>query len=244
MKPLLSLLTILFCLTIIACGNDKPRHSIHFAVSAEYPPFEYQEHGKLKGFDIDLAKLIAKHLGKNVVFDNMQFSTILPALSSGQVDAAISTITITPERQQNFDFTAPYYFETMATVFRKDNPIQSQDALRGKIIACQLGSTMEIWLKKHFPHSFIVAMDNNNQAIEALKSGHTDVVLMDGPQGAIFSQKNPSLSYTIIAKSEDGYGIALPKNSLLKAKINRILNALKANGDIEKLQKKWLEGAK
>ena len=69
---------------------------------------------------------------------------------------------------------------------------------------------MEIWLKKHAAEEAIVAMDNNNQAVEALKAGHVDVVLMDGAQGAIFSQKNPGLSYAIIAKAEDGMALAPP----------------------------------
>lgn len=172
----------------------------------------------------------------------MQFSSILPALTSGQADAAISTITITYDRKKNFDFTTPYYFEGMAAVFKKDYPINSPSQLAGKKIAAQLGSTMEIWLKKHAQDEQIVPMDNNNQAIEALKAGHIDVVLMDGAQGAIFSQKNPGLSYAIIAKAEDGYGIALPKNSLMTARINRILNTLKEKGEIAKLQKTWLEG--
>lgn len=191
MRTLFSIILIVLTLFIFGCTSEKSKNVMHFAVSAEYPPFEYIEQNELKGFDIDLANLIAKHLGKQAVFDNMQFSTILPALSLGQVDAAISTITITPARQQHFDFTAPYYFETMAAVFRKNKPVHSKAALKGKIIACQLGSTMEIWLRKTIPDAFIVAMDNNTQAIEAVKAGHADLVLMDGPQGAIFSQKIP-----------------------------------------------------
>jgi polar amino acid transport system substrate-binding protein len=227
---------------LTGCSGSKDKNNakvIHFATSAEYPPFEYMEHGKIKGFDIDLAKLIAKELGKEAVFDNMQFSSILPALTSGQVDAAISTITITADRKKNFAFTTPYYFEGMAAVFKKEAPVTDPAQLEGKILAAQLGSTMEIWLKKHVQNEEIVTMDNNNQAIEALKAGHVDVVLMDGAQGAIFSQKNPGLAYAIIAKADDGYGIALPKQSLLTAKINRIINTLNANGEIAKRYAHW-----
>lgn len=240
MKSFFSILLLTSAILISGCGKPKDNQTIHFAVSAEYPPFEYQEQGELKGFDIDLAKLIAKHLGKKAAFDNMQFSTILPALSSEQVDAAISTITITEEREKNFDFTIPYYFESLAAVSPKENPINSQAALKGKTIACQLGSTMEIWLKKNYPDNVVMAMDNNNQAIEALKAGHVDVVLMDGPQGVIFSKKNPTLTSVIIAKSENGYGIAVKKHSLLKAQINRILNTVKTNGELANLKNKWL----
>ena len=60
---------------------------------------------------------------------------------------------------------------------------------------------MEIWLKKHFPDEKITALNNNNQAIEALIAGHVDLVLMDGAQGAAYSHKHPGLAYTIITKA-------------------------------------------
>lgn len=231
---------VFFTLIISGCSQQNDAKTLHVATSAEYPPFEYQSQGVIKGFDIDLANLIAGRLGKQAVFDNIQFSTILPALTAGQVDVAIATITITEERKKNFDLTRPYYFEGIAAVFRKEMPITNVTFLKGKKVACQLGSTMEIWLKKNFPDQPMIAMNYNNQAIEALKAGHVDVVLLDGSQGAVFSQKNPGLSYAIITQSKEGYGLALKKNSPLTAKINVILNQLETEGEIEKLKKKWL----
>lgn len=105
---------------------------LHFATAAEYPPFEYSDHGEIKGFDIDLAKLIAKELGKKAVFDNMQFSTVLPAISSGQDDIAIATISVTDARKVNFDFSEPYYFEGMASVYHSEQPITTPSQLKGK----------------------------------------------------------------------------------------------------------------
>lgn len=239
------LVILITCFAFLAgCGgngeSDKP---LKFAVSAEYPPFEYQKHGELIGFDIDLARLIAKKLNKKVVFEDMQFSSILPALASGRVDAAISTITITPERQKNFDFSNPYYVDSLATVFKKGFSVTQETQLQGKKVACQLGTTMEIWLKKHIPAENITAMDTNNQSIEALKAGHVNVVLMDSMQAQIFSQKNDGLSYQVIGNADNGYGIAVKKGSELKDKINSAIAALQANGEIKKLQQKWLNGA-
>lgn len=246
MKKMLNILIISFALVISWCYAHMPEENkkfIHFATSAEYPPFEYNEHGEIKGFDIDLARLIAKQLGKEVVFDSMQFSSILPALSMGQVDAAISTLTITEQRKKNFDFSTPYYFESLAVVYSQQQPIKNIAQLTNKKIAVQLGSTMEIWLKNNLPNAQLLVMDNNNQAIAALKAGHVEAVVVDGAQGASFSQKNPGLSFTVISKSNDGYGLALKKNSPLTHEINKALQQLEQNGELAKLKQKWFGGA-
>lgn len=211
MKKICLLLLISSFILISSCNEQKNQNTLRFSTSAEYPPFEYIENGEIKGFDIDLAKLIAKELGKEAVFDNMQFSTVLPALNSGQDDVAIATITITEERKKNFDFSIPYYFEGMAAVFDISQPVKEISQLTGKKIAVQLGTVMEIWLHQNFPNAEITALDNNNQAIEALIAGHVDVVLMDGAQGGVYSKKYPGLSYSILAKANEGYGLVLKK---------------------------------
>ncbi|HCD9359049.1 TPA: amino acid ABC transporter substrate-binding protein [Legionella pneumophila] len=243
MKKICLLLLINSFILISSCNEQKNQNTLRFSTSAEYPPFEYIENGEIKGFDIDLAKLIAKELGKEAVFDNMQFSTVLPALNSGQDDVAIATITITEERKKNFDFSIPYYFEGMAAVFDISQPVKEISQLTGKKIAVQLGTVMEIWLHQNFPNAEITALDNNNQAIEALIAGHVDVVLMDGAQGGVYSKKYPGLSYSILAKANEGYGLVLKKGSPLRDEINSALENLKAKGEIQKLESIWIKGS-
>jgi polar amino acid transport system substrate-binding protein len=188
--------------------------------------------------------LIANKLGKEAVFENMQFSTIFAALQNDSVDAAISTITITAEREKNFDFSNGYYKESMAMVYPNNKPLTNKSQLAKKKIACQLGTTMEIWLKKHAPDTEILAMDSNNQAVEALKANHVDGALVDSAQGAVFSKKNAGLAYSVIAQSDTGYGIAVKKGSPLKEEINTILTTLEKSGELEKIKLKWLGPSK
>ncbi len=233
------LLSALLC--VFGCEDSKSEKVLTFAISAEYPPFEYIDKGQTKGFDIDLAKLIGKTLGVDVVFENMTFSTIFPMLESGQVDAAISTLTASPERRQVFDFSEIYYKSDLATIFKDASPIKTLEQLEGKQVACQLGSTMELWLKAHVPSAHRVAMDHNNQSIEALKAGHVDVVLMDEIQALIFTKKNPGLSYAILAPVDEGYAIAFKKGSPHKASIDRAIIDLRASGALKKLEDTWLK---
>ncbi|QMT60852.1 ABC transporter substrate-binding protein [Legionella sp. PC997] len=241
MRQLLKLTLLATTLIIYACDKKENPNSLHFATAAEYPPFEYSDHGDIKGFDIDLAKLIAKELGKNAVFDNMQFSTVLPAISSGQDDIAIATISITEPRKINFDFSDPYYFEGMAAVYHSNQPVRLPNQLKGKKIAVQLGSIMEIWVRENFPQAEITVLDNNNQAIEALSAGLVDVVLMDGSQGKIYCKKHTDLSHSVIAKADHGYALVVKKGSPLTIKINQALQKLKENGEIQKLENMWLK---
>lgn len=239
MKNLFSL-SCLLGLLLCGCEQKKNDHVLRFATSGDYPPFEFFEKEELKGFDVDVARLVAKELGKEVEFENMQYSSVLKSLQTGDVDAAISTITVTPERVAQFEFSDEYYHEKLEVVSKSTAPITKKEDLAGKKVAVQLGSTMEIWSKKNLPSTEVVRINNNNQGIESLKAGHVDAVILDGVQAHIFTQKNPGLITNVIGESQDGYAIALKKGSTLTADINKALTAIKDRGDIDALKKKWL----
>jgi polar amino acid transport system substrate-binding protein len=239
MNKITSLFFISF-LFLSSCGDKKTDNVIKFATSADYPPFEYIIDGKYTGFDIELARLIANELNKEAQFENVQFSTILPSIDSGFADAGIASIIVTPERMKNFDFSETYYFQDMVVVYCKDKPIESIEALANKRIATQLGSTCEDWLKVASAGSNIILIDNNNQAIEALKAGQIDGVLLEEIQGKTFCKMNPELSYHFMAVADKGYGIAFKKGSPLRDQVNKALITLKEKGEIERLKQKWL----
>lgn len=241
MKQIIFFIVALLTALLIACTEPNSKDVLRFSTAADYPPFEYNDHGVLKGFDIDLARLIAKELGKKAVFNNTSFNTVLASLNSGQADAAIATITITEERQKQFDFSITYYFETMAALYPKQHPIKQVTQLKGKKVAVQLGSVIALWLQDHYPHVECITFDNNNQAVEALKAGHVDAVLVDGVQGAEFSHSNPKLGYTLIGKTNEGYSLALKKGSPLTPQINEALKTLRAKGTMQQLESTWIK---
>ena len=105
-----------------------------------------------------------------------------------------------------------------------------------------MGSTLEIWLKTNVPNALLATVDTNNQAIEMLKAGHVNAVLVGEAQGPAFCAQNPDLSYTIIASAEKGSGILLKKGSALRGAINSALKKLKAKGELDRLKKKWVGG--
>lgn len=236
-----SIFAYILCFLLAGCGSDKSDDVIHFVTSADYPPFEYKIKGELVGFEIELAKMIANELGKKASFQDMQFSSVLLSVQSGMADAAISTITITEEREKTFDFSTSYHKDSLAMIFLKGNPILDRSQLKGKKIACQLGTTMDLWLKKHSKDSIVLRTDNSPQAIETLKAGHADGTLTDYMQAVSFTAMDPQLNYSIIAQADTGYAIAFKKHSALTQSVNQALSSLQEQGEIGKLKEKYFE---
>lgn len=220
--------------------TDAKTGSIVFGIEAMYPPFEFLSNGEIVGMDVDIANAIASELKKDAKFMDMKFDSLLPALDNNTVNAVISAITITEQREKNFDFSIPYYSEGLVVVFRINDPINIED-LQNKTIACQLGSTMQIWAKKHISEENVIAVDNNNQAIEMLKTGHVDGVIVNTSQGISFLKENQSLDYQSIPNSSnEGFGIAFKKGSPLKSEVDKAIEKIKLDGTLNKIIAKWI----
>jgi polar amino acid transport system substrate-binding protein len=233
---------ILICFTLLISGcseNSTNEKHLTFGVSSEYPPFEFIKNGKIVGFDIDVAIAVAKEMGMEASFKDMKFASILPSVDSGLVHAGISAINITPQRAANYDFTIPYHFFSIAALYKADLNIQKPDDLKNSRISCQIGTSSENWIKKTFPGKELTAFDGTNQAIEFLKSGRGDVVIVDGEVAIGFAKANPGFKYIIVEKSIEGVGIALKKGSPLISKMNAAIKAIETNGTLKNLKKKW-----
>ncbi len=227
----------MFNLSLLGCvGKDDDADKIIFAVSADYPPFEYKVGNEFEGFDIDVAKQIALKLNKEVEFHDMSFASIFAAVESGRVDAGISTVTITEKREQNFDFSVPYYSEVLSILYSHRNPIMKAEHLSGKTVSCLLGSTMEIWARENLSNSNIITTDNNNQSVQFLSSGRVDAVIIDSVLCGDFSRHSNLLMCSKIGNTDSAYAILLKKGSKLKSEIDSILHNLENEGILNDLK--------
>ncbi|PPE03512.1 ABC transporter substrate-binding protein [Holospora curviuscula] len=235
---LLSLLSI-ETLCIIGCTskkNSQLSQNITVVTCADYPPFEYYTAERnLEGFDIELIQLIAKILKKKVHFEVLEFSGILAALETHRADVGIATISITQERQKQFKFSKPYYTQVLYALFRKGD----SKKFSGKILGCQMGTTMEDWIKIHHPKEQCVIMDENLPLVEALKAKKIDLIVLDAYQAKEFCQMNPELQRVPLGKSTSSYGIVFPKNSVLCEAVNAALEELEQSGALQKLKYKY-----
>ncbi|MBA4118241.1 MAG: amino acid ABC transporter substrate-binding protein [Candidatus Puniceispirillum sp.] len=227
-------------LVLAGCQDEDKKETLTFGTCADYPPFEYVENGVLTGLDIEIAKELAKELGKEVRFENMSFGAILASLSAGKVDAAISTITATPERAAAFDFTPPYYDETISTLSLQSAQIANAKDLEGKRVACQMGATTQMWLAKHVPSATLLAFDTTNQAVEAVKARQCDAALVDTAQASAFQKVNPELTHALVGETGSGYAIATKKGSKLTKELTQAMARLKEKGVLKELVAKWI----
>jgi arginine/lysine/histidine/glutamine transport system substrate-binding/permease protein len=241
-------------LVISACNSNNTSNTspptaasatgktIKVATEPAFPPFESKgTGGELVGFDIDLMKAVGKAAGLKVEFQSLPFDGIIPALQANTVDAAISSITITPERAQTVSFTRPYFKAGLAIAVRKDNTtITSLDSLKNKKIAAQIGTT-GAKTAKSVTGSQVREFDSAPLALQELVNGNVDAVVNDAPV-TLYAIKNGNLkNLKVVGQlvTEEFYGIAMPKNSPNLNAVNTSLEKLIADGTYTQIYQKW-----
>ena len=212
-----------------------------------FPPFEMQApNGKgFTGFDIDLFKAIGEESGLDIQFQSMPFDGLIPALQAKNIDAAISGMTITPERAQTIDFTRPYFQSGLAIAVRKDDKgkIKSFDDLENKKVAVAIGTTGAQEAQK-IPGVAVSTFDNSALALQELSNGNVDAVVNDAPV-TLYAIKVGNLGNVEVVGellTEEYYGIALPKGSPNLEKVNAAIDELLKGDKYRQLYQKWFAG--
>jgi polar amino acid transport system substrate-binding protein len=150
-----------------------------------------------------------------------------------------STVTVTEERKKNYSFSIPYFREELHVLYAGSQPPNLKVASQGPRVACQLGSTMELWLRQNAPACTIIVLDSNVQAVEALKAGQVSAVVVDCCQARSFCERNRQLKSAFLASSNEGYAVAFKKNSPLVKDVDKVLQKLEADGTLSHLKKHW-----
>ena len=213
----------------------------------DYPPFNFNDNGKIIGIDIDIINEISKRSGITFKKQIMAFNTLIAGLESHKIDVSVSGMTVTPERKQSVDFSLPYYKTKYAIISHKTNSYNLQQ-LEGKNVATQTGTTMYDFLTNYnnsLPKGRskinIITNDNNALIIEMIKNHKVDAVVMEDLQGSVFCKINKQLVYTTAQDNNGDYAIALVKGSKYRDVINDILLDMQKDGTLDKIVKKWVE---
>ena len=244
-RPTLQLFIILLLASLVlaACGGGQTA-KVSVAMDATWPPFEsVDETSKdIIGLDVDLMNAIAKEAGFEVEYSNVPWDSLLAGMAQCQYDVAISAMTITPERAEQFAFSDPYFAAGQVVTVRADNTdITGKDSLAGKTVGVQLGTTGDIEAQK-ITGATVKNYDDIGLAFQDLMNGQTDAVIADNPLALGYIGQNlDKLKTAGEVFTDEFYGIAVCKEKTdLVAQINRGLAAVKAQGLIEELTTKWI----
>jgi len=189
-------------------------------VDGAYPPYTYiDKDGTFHGIDVDSARWIAKDKGFNVEFQAIEWDGIIPALLAGKIDMVYSGMTITPERQEQVNFSTPYLNINQTIAIRNDSTLTVDDILAGKaIIGAQRGTTGAIWAEKNLveagkmPADHLKEYDNFPLVITDLTNKNIDASIYDRPSHISAIEGKPiHIVYEI--DTGEQYGIAIRKDN-------------------------------
>lgn len=248
--PLILLTTIAFS----GCGNNgntkvssidkiKKAGKIVVGTSADYPPYEFHKsiNGKdeIVGFDIEIAKQIAKDLGVKLEIKDMKFDGLLAALDSGNVDFVMAGMTPTEDRKKNVDFSKVYYVAVQSIVVRNEDKdkIKTLQDLNGKKIGVQKGAIQEEIAKKQISNTTAVALGKIPDLVLQLKNNKVDAIMVELPVAKAYvdANKDMTISSIKLQTEESGSAIALKKCSTdLVKSMNKTLENLINDKSIDK----------
>jgi ABC-type amino acid transport substrate-binding protein len=238
-------------LLVAACGGGGGEsggggpEQVTVASDIAYPPFEFNKNGEPTGFDIDLMNAIAKKANLEVEYENVRFDSIIQGLGNNQYDAAISAMTITPEREKRIDFSEPYFNADQSLLVESDSDIQSTDDLADATVGVQIGTTGAAQAQKLEQDGKIAQVRTFNvvtDAFNALQNGQVDAVINDFPVSADRAAKSDGeLKIVENIPTGEQYGIAFPTDSDLREKVNDALAEIKEDGTYEKIYQKWFD---
>lgn len=215
--------------------------SLTVATDPTYPPFESQAQAAgLEGFDIDIIKAIGKEVGLTIRFKSIPFDGMIPALQANTIDAAISAMTITPERQKTVSFSRPYFKAGLAIAVRNDTKIHSLHDLQGKKIAVEIG-TVGAKQAKTIPGADISTYNSTVPILQEVANGNVDAFVDDAPNILYLIKTGSVKNVKVVNRlvTQEFYGIAVPQDSTKLAAINAALGKLIENGTYAKIYQKW-----
>ena len=214
-------------------------------VKFDVPPFGAKNptSGDVEGFDIDFAKAIADELGVKPKYIEALSDNRIAFLKDGTADLILSTMTINAERDEEIDFSEPYFIAKGRILVKKSNSdIGGVDDLAGKNVCTALGSTYEETLKKQAPKAKLKLVDSYSECLELIQNGAVDAVSTDDVilTGMIIQDDTLKLVDDEPLTTEP-YGAGIKEgDKAFQAFVNEVFDKYKSDGRWAKAYQKWV----
>jgi ABC-type amino acid transport substrate-binding protein len=234
MKNILRLSLLFICLIVMVGCGKKDDNKLVMVTEAGFAPYEYYENGEIVGVDVDIAKEIAKELGKELVIKDIAFDSIINEVRTGKADIGAAGISYSDERAKKVDFSINYSVSKQVVIVKNDSFINSIKDINDKKIAVQLGSVADTYVTENYKNAEIVRQKKYLAAIEDLKVGKVDLVVMDELPAKEIIEKNSGIKILDGELTSDSYGMIVKKgNTELLETVNKVLNRLSSDGSID-----------
>lgn len=254
MKKVLALISaaILSVACLAACGSSSSantssaadssaKETLTMATNAEFPPYEYYEGDNVVGIDAEIAQLIADKLGMELEIVDVAFESIVPGVQAGKYDMGMAGMTVNEERLESVNFSSSYATGVQVVIVKEDGPIASLDDISGKMIGVQTNTTGDIYASGDYGDEYVTRYDNGALAVEGLKSGKVDCVIIDNEPAKAYVAANEGLKILDTEYTVEDYAICFAKeNTELQEKVNGALEVLIADGSVQKIIDKYI----
>ena len=227
-----------------ALDDLMAKKTITIAIPTDFPPYGFVGTDlKPQGLDIDVANLIAAKLGVKIELVPVTSANRIPYLQTKKADLVISTLGKNPEREKVIDFAAAYSPFYQAVFAAKNVAVKSAADLAGKTVGVTRGAIEDLELTKIAPPTAdIKRFEDNNATVSAFVSGQVEVVATGASVAGNMMQRNPTLSaeYKFVLKDSPNYiGVGKGEDKL-RLKVNEVIAAARASGELDKIAMKWL----
>ena len=223
------------------------RGKLKVGINTDSRPFGfYDENGNIVGYDVDLARYIAQYILKNP--DALEIIPVTPSnrlikASTGEVDMVISTVTITPQRQEVVSFSIPYDSAGQVLMVKRNSKISSIGDLSGQSVGVIFGTTAEKNMAKLAPTASLRGFRSYNDAYQALKSGQINAITSDDTILSRYELDDNEVVILPRRYSNEPYGIAFKKGDTtrkLKENLDFAIKDMRQKNVLNRLHKKWL----
>ena len=241
-KNLLGIIALLLAMMMIDAAAAE---TLTMGTNASFPPYEYYEDGKVVGIDAEIAAAIAEKLGMELEIVDMDFKAIIPAVTEGKIDFGMAGMTVTEERLQSVNFSDTYAIGIQAIIVKEDSEITSIEDLSKEGAAWKIGvqdsTTGDIYCTEDFGEDRVSKYAVGADAVEALKTGKVDCVIIDNEPAKAYVAANEGLKVLDSAYTEEEYAICVNlENTELLDKINAALQELIEDGTVANIIAKYI----
>jgi len=227
---------------------DTRRETLVVATSADFPPFEFiNDNGEYDGFDIHVARAIANYLDMELRIDNMDFTSVIPSVTTGASDIGIAAITANDERRVSVDFSTPYFKSELVVVVRSDDNITSVQRLTDwgytGSVAVQLNTTGDLMAGWFLEDADIRRYERVSDMVTEINVRRVEAIIVDIEAAHQLVNNYSGLRILNEKLAIEEYSIAVSKNNpVLAEKINNSIRYLIASGEMAQIYDRFFGG--